>query len=155
MNKTAHLLQLIDQLEASIMHFEIQNQTVSSASVSWHIDHSLKVINSVITTLEKSDATYRWDFNWKRTYFFLRKSIPRGKARAPKAVQSFETITPKDIERQLKTARFLVKELENMDRKKNFIHPFIGKLHWKQAITFMEIHTQHHLYIIHDIVEKN
>lgn len=153
MSKIAQLDYLIEQLETNSNHFGKLKTTVSNAKVEWHIDHSLKVINSVITTLQKSDAKYSWDFNWKRAYFFLRKSIPRGKARAPKAVQSFEEITPKDIERQLKTARFLIQELETMDKNTNFIHPFIGKLNLKQAILFLEIHTKHHLAIIDDIIQ--
>lgn len=153
MSKIIQLEQLINQLESKSSYFGITKESISGASIEWHIDHSLKVINSVITTLQKSDAKYRWDFNWKRAYFFFRKSIPRGKARAPKAVQSFEEITIKDIERQLKTARFLLHELQTMDKNTNFIHPFIGKLNLKQAILFLEIHTQHHLAIIDDIIQ--
>lgn len=151
--KAAQLKLLIGLLEQKIIHSSKENSAISGVNVAWHIDHSLKVINSVIATLQKSDAKYSWDFNLKRTYFFLRKSIPRGKARAPKAVQSFEEITIKDIERQLKTARFLLQELETMDKNTNFIHPFIGKLNLKQAITFLEVHTQHHLKIIEDIIQ--
>lgn len=151
--KTEQLEQFIGLLEQKTIHSAKENTTISSANVAWHIDHSLKVINSVIATLQKSDAKYSWDFNLKRAYFFLRKSIPRGKARAPKAVQSFEEITIKDIERQLKTARFLIQELETMDKNTNFIHPFIGKLNLKQAIIFLEVHTQHHLKIIDDIIQ--
>ncbi len=151
--KAAQLKLLIGLLEQKIIHSSKENSAISGVNVAWHIDHSLKVINSVIATLQKSDAKYSWDFNLKRTYFFLRKSIPRGKARAPKAVQSFEEITPKDIERQIKTARFLIQELETMDKNTNFIHPFIGKLNLKQAIIFLEVHTQHHLKIIDDIIQ--
>lgn len=151
--KAAQLKLLIGLLEQKIIHSSKENSAISGVNVAWHIDHSLKVINSVIATLQKSDAKYSWDFNLKRTYFFLRKSIPRGKARAPKAVQSFEEITPKDIERQIKTARFLIQELETMDKNTNFIHPFIGKLNLKQAIKFLEVHTQHHLKIIEDIIQ--
>jgi hypothetical protein len=151
--KSAQLEQLIGLLQQKTIHHSKENKKVSNANVAWQIDHSLKVINSVITTLQKSDTKYSWDFNLKRTYFFLRKSIPRGKARAPKAVQSFEEITIKDLERQIKTARFLIKELETMDKNTNFIHPFIGKLNLKQAITFLEVHTQHHLKIIDDIIQ--
>lgn len=151
--KAEQLEQFIGLLEQKTIHSTKENTTISSANVAWHIDHSLKVINSVITTLQKSDAKYSCDFNLKRAYFFLRKSIPRGKARAPKAVQSFEEITSKDIERQIKTARFLMQELETMDKNTNFIHPFIGKLNLKQAITFLEVHTQHHLKIIDDIIQ--
>jgi hypothetical protein len=147
------LSDLLNQLEAKIVHYETINLSVSQTSVAWHIDHSLKVANSVITVLQKSEANYKWDFNLKRTYFLLRKSIPRGKAKAPKSVQSFEEITIKDIERQLKTARFLIQEMEIMDEKTNFVHPFIGNLNLKQAILFLEVHTKHHLKIIIDIIK--
>jgi hypothetical protein len=152
--KTNQLAELLNALEQKSITFDEKKTEVSLASVGWHIDHSLKVINSVITTLQKSEADYTWNFNWKQAYFFLRKSIPRGKARAPKSVQSFDEITCKDIERQLKTARFLIKELESMDKKTNFIHPFIGRLNLEKAILFLEIHTKHHLKIIDDIIQK-
>ncbi len=145
---------LLIDIESKIEHATLINERVSKSNVGWHLDHSLKVINSVITVLQKSEANYKWDFNLKRTYFFIRKAIPRGKAKAPNAVQSYEEITNKDIERQLKTARFLIRELETMDKKTNFIHPFIGKLNLKQAILFLEIHTDHHLKIIDDILKK-
>ena len=145
---------LLQDIESNIEHGAILNETVSKANVAWHLDHSLKVINSVIVTLQKSEADYRWNFNLKRDYFLLMKRIPRGKARAPKAVQSFDEITPTSIERQLKTARFLVKEMEAMHPKTNFKHPYIGKLNLKQAYTFIAIHTQHLLKIIDDILKK-
>lgn len=151
--KTVQLEELIHLLELNTVHHSTENIKISKSNVGWHIDHSLKVINSVISTLQKSDVNYTWNINLKRTYFFIRKSIPRGKARAPKSVQSFEEISLKDIARQLKTAQFLIQELETMDKNTNFIHPFIGKLNLKQAILFLEIHTQHHLAIIDDIIQ--
>ncbi len=151
MTKMADLLQ---KVESNIAFYEVINERVSKSNVAWHLDHSLKVINSVATVLEKSDTNYKWNFNLKRDYFLFIKRIPRGKARAPKAVQSFDEITTTSIERQLKTARFLIQEMGSMDPKTNFIHPYIGKLNLKQAFTFIEIHTQHHLKIIDDILKK-
>jgi len=145
---------LLQKIETNIANADVSNEHISKANVAWHLDHSLKVINSVITTLQKSDTDYNWDFNLKRDYFLFMKRIPRGKARAPKAVQADDEITATSIERQLKTARYLMKELETMNPKTNFIHPFIGKLNLKQAIIFLEIHTQHHLKIIDDILKK-
>ncbi len=145
---------LLQDIESNIEHGSIINESVSKATIAWHLDHSLKVINSVIIALQKSDTDYKWNFNLKREYFLLIKRIPRGKARAPKAVQSFDEITPTSLERQLKTARFLVTEMEAMDPKTNFKHPFIGKLNLKQAMIFIAIHTQHHLKIIDDILKK-
>lgn len=145
---------LLQEIESNIAFFEVSNERVSKSNVAWHLDHSLKVINSVATVLLKSPADYQWNFNLKRDYFLFVKRIPRGKAKAPKAVQSFEEITATSIERQLKTARYLIKEIELLHPKTNFVHPYIGKLNLKQAFTFIEIHTQHHLKIIDDILKK-
>jgi hypothetical protein len=144
---------LLQKIESNIAFSEVSNERVSKGNVAWHLDHSLKVINSVAATLQKSGADYKWNFNLKRDYFLFIKRIPRGKARAPKSVQSFDEITTTAIERQLKTARFLIQEMEAMNPKTNFMHPFIGKLNLKQAFIFIEIHTQHHLKIIDDILK--
>ncbi len=145
---------LLQEIESNIAFFEVSNKRVSKSNVAWHLDHSLKVINSVATVLQKSPADYKWNFNFKRDYFLFVKRIPRGKAKAPKAVRSFEEITATSIERQLKTARYLIKEIETLHPKTNFVHPYIGKLNLKQAYIFIEIHTQHHLKIIDDILKK-
>lgn len=145
---------LLHDIESKIEHASVSNESVSKSNVAWHLDHSLKVINSVITTLQKSDSDYKWRFNLKRDYFLLIKKIPRGKIKAPKTVRSFDEITVIDIQRQLKTAKFLVKELETMDKNRNFLHPFVGQLNLNQAILFLKIHTQHHLKIIDDILKK-
>ena len=145
---------LLQEIESNIIHSEVRNERVSKSNIAWHLDHSLKVINSVATVLQKSPADYKWNFNLKRDYFLFIKRIPRGKAKAPKAVQSLNEITTPSIERQLRTARHLIQEMETMDPKTNFIHPYIGKLNLKQAFTFIQIHTQHHLKIIDDIQKK-
>ena len=148
------ILDLLQKIESNICFSKVSNERISKANVAWHLDHSLKVINSVATVLQKSDADYKWNFNLKRDYFLFIKRIPRGKARAPKAVQSFDEITTVSIERQLKTARHLIQEMETMNPKTNFIHPYIGKLNLKQAFIFIAIHTEHHLKIIDDILKK-
>jgi hypothetical protein len=151
MSKIADLLQ---DIESKITYAEVGNERVSKSNVAWHLDHSLKVINGVITTLQKSDTPYKWRFNLKRILLLTIKIIPRGKAKAPKTVRSFEEITIADIQRQLKTAHHLAAELETMDSHANFMHPYVGQLNLKQAIVFLGIHTKHHLKIIEDILKK-
>lgn len=148
------VLALLDALEGHIPNVAIVNPAVSRASVGWQIDHSLKVINSVMVGLQKSNpADYKPGFNLKRTYFLLVKKIPRGKIRAPKAVQSYEAITPADIKRQLQTARALLIAANQLSGKSHFIHPFLGQFNLKQTEKFLELHTQHHLKIITDILK--
>jgi hypothetical protein len=140
---------LIKDLESKIEFKDVINLNISKSDVAWHIDHSLKVINSVITVLKKSNPEdYKWKLNFKRSYFFLVGYIPRGRATAPKFVQSLDAISLKDIHRQLETGKFLI------DKKSNLKHPFVGLLNLKQAKRFLVIHTHHHLKIIDDILNK-
>ena len=146
---------LLKTLESKIEFKDTINPSVSAANIAWHLDHTLKVINSVIATLKKSNPEeYQWKIHFKRSYLLFSGSIPRGKAKAPKSVQSFEEISLKDIQRQLETAKFLVNELKNLPNKSNLKHPFIGPLNLKQSIRFMEIHTNHHIKIMDDILNK-
>ncbi len=148
-------IEILDNLESKIELKDQSNPTISQGDVAWHIDHSLKVINSIITVLKKSNPDeYKWSFHYRRIFLFIVGSIPRGKARAPKSVQTNETITEKDLKRQLETARFLFNEIENLHPNSNVKHPFIGLLNVKDAKKFMAIHTHHHLKIIDDIIKK-
>jgi hypothetical protein len=46
---------LIKDLESKIEFKDAVNLNISKSDVAWHLDHSLKVINSVITVLKKSN----------------------------------------------------------------------------------------------------
>ena len=83
------LHKLLDQLESDISSFEKVNLAVSSGSVGWHIAHSLKTIDQIVTTCKHSNPSeYQWHFNFKRFLFLsIAKKFPRGKARAPKIVR--------------------------------------------------------------------
>ena len=57
----------LNQLEKYTNSFEEFKPSVSSKNVGWHVDHSLKVINSVINTLKESKPkNYKWKFNIMR-----------------------------------------------------------------------------------------
>lgn len=149
------IIALLDQLESHIPNAETLNPKVSQATIGWQIDHSLKVINGVISALKESDpGNFRPKFNLTRSYFLLVKRIPRGKIKAPKAVRSYEEITVDQIRQQLQTAKSLVAILPELQRKNYFTHPFLGQFGLKQTLIFLELHTLHHLKIINDILKK-
>ena len=62
------LEKLTETMKAKLPFIDKKNEAVSQAAVGWHIQHSLMVINTIITSLEKSDTKeYKWKFNFLRT----------------------------------------------------------------------------------------
>lgn len=128
-------------------------EAVSSVSVAWHIDHSLKVINSIINTLEKSDPnTFKPTINFMRGIVFITKKIPRGVAKASKAVTPPSVIKTEDILAQLEEVKQQLLIIDTLPKKANFDHTIFGSLNKKKSKKFLVIHTVHHLKIIRDIL---
>lgn len=80
-----------------------------------------------------------------------RKKIPRGKAKAPKSVQPKSDYTLESLQEKLLKTRSKIAELQLLSKDHYFQHPGLGNMKLKQMIKFLEIHTRHHLKIIHDI----
>ncbi|MBF2708738.1 DUF1569 domain-containing protein [Flavobacterium soyangense] len=151
--KKLHLL--LEELETKIKYRDIENLSVSKSNVSWHINHTLKVLILIIETLKNSKPNeYKRSFNFKKQFVFITGVIPRGKAKAPKSVQSFDEITLDDLLLQLKNAKFSVCLLNHLNDNCNFIHSYFGVLNLKETEKFLIIHTKHHIKIINDIVQK-
>lgn len=146
---------LLYQIENAIPYWEKQNTTISQATVGWQLDHSLLVINGIITQLAQSNPNhYQWRLNWKRTYIQLRNSIPRGKAKAPKQVRPAEFNTMEDLKNKLSKAQQNIKLLNSLPKNSYFTHPYFGDLNLKASVWFLQLHTNHHLKIVNDIINK-
>jgi len=154
-NIMKELNDLIRQIEITLPHWEKQNTTISQATIGWQLDHSLLVINGVMAQLAKSNPKdYQWRPNWKRAYFKLRQNIPRGKANAPKPVRPAEIITIEGLQTKLTLAQKNIILLQSLPNNSYFTHPYFGDLNLKAAIWFLKLHTQHHLKIVNDIINK-
>jgi hypothetical protein len=150
-----NLATLLDQLENHISYSESTNFLISQSTVGWQIEHSLLTINVIITAIQNSNPKeYSWQFSFMKWIILTTKKIPRGKAKAPKVVVPKEGITIANLEQHLAKARDAIKALEFVSKNHFFKHPYFGNLKKKQTILFLEIHTQHHLKIIHDIVSN-
>ena len=152
MNKINNLL---NQLEAKISNGENLNPVISKGSVAWHIEHSLLTINLIINALIQSNPkNYKWKFSFIRMVVLLMKKIPRGKAKSPKVVLPHENISNESLVRHLLLTKDSIMNLESLSKDKYFTHPYFGDLKLNQTIRFLEIHTQHHLEIIEDIISN-
>jgi len=153
--KIEELNKLLLEIENVIPFKDIINTKISASDIGWQLDHSLKVINSICTLLEKKHSKkYKKDFNLLRLILFAIGFIPRGKAKAPKFVNTQEAISDKDLYEQLNTAKGHFKNIYRLDKNAYFVHHVFGTLSKKKTIRFLEIHTKHHLKIVNDILNN-
>ena len=146
---------LVNQLESKIAQFETSNLTVSAESVGWHIEHSIKTIDLIITACKNSNpANYQWHFNFKRFLILtIAKKIPRGKARAPKIVRPEGNINQETLALSLIKMKENISGWKDLDKNSYFPHPYFGDLNKKETEFFLVLHTKHHLMIIDDILK--
>jgi hypothetical protein len=143
-------------IEKSIPFFEKKHINTSSVNVAWHLDHSLKVINSVCKALNCSKSeNYKPTFSFVKSFVFLTGTIPRGKAKAPKHVVSTTDILIESLEEQLNFAKSNLIEIKKLPSKSHFLHPIFGMLPLKKSLRFLAIHTNHHLKIVEEILKSN
>ena len=145
---------IVPELATYIPKFNQSNTSISEAAVGWHIEHCLLVIKQITSTVAQSDPSlFKSKFNMSRFFVFLTKTIPRGKAKAPKVVIPSDHITAESLQESLKNTYQAITYLKDCEELQYFMHPFFGQLNKKQTIKFLAIHTEHHLKIIRDILK--
>ncbi len=143
------------EVESKIALAESYDPKVSAAAVGWHIEHILLSTDKIVEAMLVSNpATYNGKFSFKKIAVFTFRKIPRGKARAPKAVRPVEHITIDTLTAHLIQSQDLVRKLNTLKANHFFDHPVFGHIRLKPAISFLKIHTQHHLNIIDDILQS-
>lgn len=149
------LHKLLAQLESDIVSFDKVNLAVSSGSVGWHMAHSLKTIDQIISACKHSNQTeYQWRFNFKRLLIMsIMKKFPRGKAKAPKIVRPEGDISPETLSLDFVKVRENLNDWDRLDKNAHFPHPFFGVLNKKETETFLVLHTKHHIMIVKDILK--
>ena len=148
------LEKLLDEFESFIPNWEVVNTAVSAASVGWHIEHSFLVLNKVMDGLAKSNPEeYKNSFNIMKTIVFTTGVIPRGKAKAPKAVIPAGDFTKESLETLFASTKNRIGGFNHFQKRNFIVHPYFGKLHLKDTQTMLRIHTKHHLKIIKDILK--
>lgn len=144
----------IVELEQHVPKKSVRNEIVSKSSVGWQIDHSLIVINSIISQLPKSNPDeYKFKFNFKRWLVFTVNHIPRGKAASPKIVFPEIEASEQELIEKINLAKSNLSRIETLDKNNFFRHPFFGDLNVRQTKNFLLLHTFHHLKIIRDLVK--
>lgn len=144
----------IHSIRKNIPNANKSNPSVSKVNVAWHLDHSLKVIIAITETLKNSKpANYNPKFSILKSIIMFTGFIPRGKARAPKAVNNKENISIESIEKQLEYAEKLLAEVKKLPENSYYTHHMFGDLNLASTLKFIGIHSNHHLKIVKDIIK--
>ncbi|WP_418602215.1 DUF1569 domain-containing protein [Hwangdonia sp.] len=152
--KIKYLHALLSEIEQHIPLKDQTNPKVTKSDIGWQLDHSLKVFNAVCEwTIKSNPADYERKFSFWRTVLFPIGYIPRGKVKAPKIVRPPNVILDEDLKTQLQTAKNHIDALKPLPEKAYFKHFIFGKLSKKQTLRFLEMHTNHHLKIVRDILK--
>jgi hypothetical protein len=146
------LQELINELYSFSNEAKQVNLKISSASVGWHISHSLLVIIKISHAIKNSNETdYKVQFSWRKMFLLVRGKFPRGKAQAPSSVKPMEEDII-DFHQLHQEALDASEMLRHLKGRKFFKHPLLGYLSKKETIRFLKIHTVHHLKIMKDIL---
>lgn len=144
----------LQKIESLLPEIDTENSQVSKASVGWHLEHSLLIINSSLKGLTMTNPeAYKPKFSFKKFVFLNFGLIPRGKIKSPKQFFPLETPTKESIEKLLNLAKERLEAVKNLPSKSYIIHPFLGDFDKKTTLKFLGLHTNHHLKIVGDILK--
>ncbi|MEL6812141.1 MAG: DUF1569 domain-containing protein [Bacteroidota bacterium] len=145
----------LDEIEQKIQFRDELNPKVSQVAVAWHLDHMLKTINGISDSLVASDpTTFENGLKPIGRLSLTLNFIPRGQAESPASVRPPDVIKTEDIEHQLAQAREKIKIAFAQEEDAHFHHPVFGTINKNPSLRFIEVHTEHHLKIIRDILEE-
>lgn len=144
----------LHKLESLLPKIDVTNNKVSKASVGWHLEHSLLILNSSLKGLTMTDPKdYRPKFSIKKFIFLNFGLIPRGKIKAPKQFFPLEIPTQESIFKLLDLAKERLEATKDLPEKSFITHPFLGDFDKKTTLKFLWLHTNHHLKIADDILK--
>lgn len=145
----------LQKIESLLPKIDVTNNQVSKASVGWHLEHSLLILNSSLKGLTMTDPKdYNPKFSLKKFVFLNFGLIPRGKIRAPKQFIPLEVPTQESILKLMNLAKERLEATKNLPAQSFITHPFLGDFDKKTTLRFLWLHTNHHLKIVDDILRK-
>jgi len=145
--------QVLSHIKIFIPNISKEKVEVSRATVGWHIEHCLLIINSSLVGLTKTSPTnYKPVFSLKKSVFLWFQYIPRGKIQAPKPFVPIGVPTEERVLALLDEAQLHLKNIKELHKNSFIQHPLLGPLNKDATLKFLKVHTHHHVKIIHEIL---
>jgi hypothetical protein len=130
---------------------------LSRWSPSEHIDHSVKVMSSIVRRLLQADADPGRPLSAVGRLILLFGWIPRGRGKSPERLRGART-TREELAAALDALASQLARLEAshlaLARGPVVPHPRFGGMTPPQAVRFAAIHTKHHLKIVADLLRQ-
>jgi len=144
----------LQKIESLLSKIDVTNEKVSKASLGWHLEHLLLILNSSLKGLTITNPKdYNPKFSLKKFVFLNFGMIPRGKIRAPKQFIPLEVPTQESILKLINLAKTRLEAVKNVPEKSFITHPFLGDFDKKTTLRFLWLHSNHHLKIVDDILK--
>lgn len=144
----------LQKIESLLSKIDVTNEKVSKASIGWHLEHSLLILNSSLKGLTMTNPQdYNPKFSLKKFVFLNFGMIPRGKIKAPKQFVPLEIPTRESVLKLINLAKERLEALKNLSEKSFITHPFLGDFDKKTTLRFLWLHSNHHLKIVDDILK--
>lgn len=144
----------LQKIESLLSKIDVTNEKVSKASIGWHLEHSLLILNSSLKGLTMTNPQdYNPKFSLKKFVFLNFGMIPRGKIKAPKQFVPLEIPTRESVLKLINLAKERLEAVKNLSEKSFITHPFLGDFDKKTTLRFLWLHSNHHLKIVDDILK--
>jgi hypothetical protein len=129
---------------------------ISAWCVSEHLDHALKVAQSIVRRVNQPDAEPgKRGINLIGRAVLLGGWIPRGRGKSPERLVGTR-VAAAEIDSSIAKLEHMMSEVVidacESSRKPTVPHPLFGGMTPRQALRFAVVHTNHHLRIVADIL---
>lgn len=141
-----------ESLNENIQFMDSTNPSVSAWSVGMQIHHTLLAANVILETLNSSEPGARTqERSLMRSAILKVGRIPRGKGKSPDGGMPSKDITAQELRQLYATAMQKLAATETTDPTAWWDHHMFGVMTLDTALSFLNVHTRHHLALIDDI----
>lgn len=140
------------ELRGLLTNLDVEDPDVSAWSVGMHVQHCALAMRGIAKELLDCDSPPAGKPTAIGWLVLKTRKIPRGGAQAPEDTIPNPDVTSKVLDGLLTVSETLLDQVPDARKSAWFQHFALGVLNRDRALRFVEIHNDHHLAIIDDIL---